>query len=89
MPKDTYWKKPVHLVLQSGLARSFRHPYDALDFLEYEWPTRRGAARRQAIVWCLRAIEAAHVGELARRAFMKAAHEAGLPLHGAAPSGRA
>lgn len=78
MKHSEYWKTPVEIVLQSGLVRSFKHPYDALDFLEYEWPTRRGAARRQAIVWCLRALEAAHVGNLARRAFMRAAHEAGL-----------
>lgn len=89
MKYSQYWKKPVHVVLQSGLARTFRHPYDALDFLEHEWPTRRGAARRQAILWCMRALEAAHVGDLARRAFMKAAHEAGLLLSGPAAASRA
>ena len=75
---SSHWNKPVHIVMQSGLARSFRHPYDALDFLEYEWPVRRCAAREQAVKWCARALEAKRFTALSRSAFQLAAHRAGM-----------
>lgn len=79
MPRiERYWQQPVQIVMPSGLSRSFRDPYDALDFLEYEWPTRRCEARHRAILWCARALEAGQLGGLARRAFLRAAREAGM-----------
>lgn len=75
---DAYWKMPVEITMQSGLRRKFSHAYDALDFLEAEWPTRRGPAYHRAKLWCARALELSHVASLARRAFIRAAQEAGM-----------
>ncbi|SMC98687.1 DUF982 domain-containing protein [Rhizobium sp. RU36D] len=87
--KERFWHQPVHIVMPSGLSRSFKHPYDALDFLEYEWPTRRCEARHRAMMWCARALEAGQLTGLARRAFMRAAQAAGMSLLPGPAEGRA
>lgn len=78
--RDAYWRHPVEIVMHSGLQRMFRHPYDALDFLQAEWPTRKGKAYRRALLWCAEALKMQDVAGLARRAFITAAREAGLLL---------
>lgn len=94
---DLYWTKPVEIKMQCGLTRSFRHPYDALDFLECEWPTRHGPAYRRAVLWCGQSLETEQLAGLARCSFMTAAREAGMLVPGrptmrcgtvAAPHGR-
>lgn len=39
---DLKWDEPVVVRLHCGLERRFIGPYEALDFLENEWPLRRG-----------------------------------------------
>ncbi len=79
---DLYWTKPVEIKMQCGLTRSFRHPYDALDFLECEWPTRHGPAYRRAVLWCGQSLETEQLAGLARCSFMTAAREAGMLVPG-------
>jgi hypothetical protein len=72
------WNRPVELELPCGLTRRFQNAYDALDFLDAEWPTRRGPAYQQAIRLCRNALSDAHTAELARAAFIAASEEAGM-----------
>ena len=51
------WTDPVRVHLQSGLTREFSCIYDALDFLENEWPTRDGALYARAIRLCREALD--------------------------------
>ncbi|PYB72550.1 MULTISPECIES: DUF982 domain-containing protein [Rhizobium] len=77
---DFTWNRPVELELPCGLTRRFQNAYDALDFLDAEWPTRRGPAYEQAIRLCRNALRDLHAAELARAAFIAAAEEAGMRL---------
>ena len=72
------WQEPVEIRLQSGLTRTFREPYDALYFLEEEWPTRSGVAYERAKRWCRLAIETDEAADVARKAFIAAARQAGM-----------
>jgi hypothetical protein len=72
------WTHPVDLELPCGLTRRFLNSYDALDFLDAEWPTRRGVAYERAIRLCRNALGGSRSPELARSAFLAAAAEAGL-----------
>ncbi|WP_159949867.1 DUF982 domain-containing protein [Rhizobium sp. 18065] len=73
------WTVPVELDLHCGLTRRFCNVYDALDFLEAEWPTRRGIAYQRAVLLCRNALRSPRASELARAAFIAAADEAGMP----------
>ncbi|SSC71684.1 unnamed protein product [Ciceribacter sp. T2.26MG-112.2] len=77
-PGNSTWTDPVELTLQSGLERTFREPYDALYFLEEEWPTRSGVAYERAKRWCRLAIETDEAADVARKAFIAAARQAGM-----------
>lgn len=81
-PDNSTWADPVELNLQSGLKRKFREPYDALYFLEEEWPTRSGVAYERARRWCRLAIETDEAGAVARKAFIAAARHAGILADG-------
>ena len=72
------WSEPVEIRLQSGLNRTFREAIDALYFLEEEWPTRHGAAYDRARRWCRLATETDQAAEVARKAFIAAARQAGM-----------
>ena len=72
------WNRPVELELTCGLTRRFQNAYDALDFLDAEWPTRRGPAYEQAVRLCRNALRGVRTAELARAAFIAAAEEAGM-----------
>lgn len=72
------WPEPVEIRLQSGLNRTFREAFDAVYFLEEEWPTRHGAAYDRARRWCRLAIETDQAAEVARKAFIAAARQAGM-----------
>ena len=76
---DITWTRPVELELPCGLTRRFLNAYDALDFLDAEWPTRRGYAYERAIRLCRHALRGSRSSELARSAFLAAAAEAGIP----------
>ncbi|MBX9467913.1 DUF982 domain-containing protein [Rhizobium sp. WL3] len=75
---DFTWTRPVELELPCGLSRRFLNAYDALDFLDAEWPTRRGFAYERAIRLCRLALRGSRSSELARSAFLAAATEAGI-----------
>ncbi|PPJ49435.1 DUF982 domain-containing protein [Rhizobium sp. KAs_5_22] len=72
------WPDPVEIRLQSGLNRTFREAFDALYFLEEEWPTRHGVAYDRARRWCRLAIETDQAADVARKAFIAAARQAGM-----------
>ena len=46
---DVRWTRPVKVRLQCGLEHTFTSIYDALDFLENEWPIRHGQHHEQAV----------------------------------------
>lgn len=73
---DFTWTVPVELELPCGLTRRFLNAYDALDFLDAEWPTRRGPAYERALRLCRNALRSPRATELARIAFLAAAEEA-------------
>ncbi|WP_165351057.1 DUF982 domain-containing protein [Ciceribacter ferrooxidans] len=70
------WCKPVIIRLPSGLTRRFDGPYEAKDFLENEWPLRRGRHRDNASRQCEAALKRIGSAEIAREAFIAAAIEA-------------
>jgi hypothetical protein len=73
------WHKPVTVRLQNGTDRRFSGAYDALDFLENEWPIRRGRHYHNAIRLCRAALERTLSAEVAREAFLASCIEAALP----------
>jgi len=79
---DVPWRVPVAIHLQCGLERTFHTAFDALDFLENEWPLRHGERYDRAIDKCRGAISRAVPAEVAREAFIAACLEAGMPAVG-------
>ncbi|TGU11718.1 DUF982 domain-containing protein, partial [bacterium M00.F.Ca.ET.156.01.1.1] len=59
--------------------------YDALDFLENEWPLRRGERYKRAVQKCRAALSRLEAAEVAREAFISACLEASMPLVMAGP----
>lgn len=82
---DMPFRAPVNIRLQNGLQHSFHSVYDALDFLEHEWPLRRGERYRRAVAQCRGAVNKLAPVEVAREAFIAACLEAGMPLVMAGP----
>jgi len=80
MPQnDVPWTQPVRIRLQCGLERSFTGAYDALDFLENEWPLRHGERHERAVKTCRGALNGTTAGIIAREAFVAACLEASMP----------
>lgn len=75
---DFTWTVPVELQLPCGLTRRFTNAYDAFDFLDAEWPTRRGQPYEHALKFCRNALRGAGGKELARTAFLMAAQDVGM-----------
>jgi hypothetical protein len=75
---DIAWHQPVTVKLQNGTERRFTGTYDALDFLENEWPIRKGRHYDNAILFCRAAAMRSAAAEVAREAFIAACLEAGL-----------
>ncbi|MDK4743566.1 DUF982 domain-containing protein [Rhizobium sp. CNPSo 3464] len=75
---DVPWDRPVTIRLQCGLDRTFAGVYDALDFLENEWPLRHGERHERAVKTCRGALNGAVPAVIAREAFMAACLEAGM-----------
>ncbi|MDL2397979.1 DUF982 domain-containing protein [Rhizobium mayense] len=73
------WTRPVTIRLQCGLERSFAGAYDALDFLENEWPLRNGEPYDRAVKTCRGTLNGAIPPIVAREAFVAACLEADMP----------
>ncbi|MBY5534035.1 DUF982 domain-containing protein [Rhizobium leguminosarum] len=76
---DVPWTRPVTIRLQCGLERTFTGVYDALDFLENEWPLRHGERHERAVKTCRGALNGIIPGIVAREAFVAACLEVGMP----------
>lgn len=72
------WRQPLFVSFQNGIKRRFSDCYEALDFLEHEWPIRRGSAYAAAIDACRSALGRRLSTEIARDAFVLACQEASL-----------
>ncbi|MBP2238808.1 hypothetical protein J2Z31_005349 [Sinorhizobium kostiense] len=84
--KEALWRVPLSVTLQNGMPRLFRGPYDALDFLEYEWPSH-GKWHHRAIRDCRAALSGIVAAEVARASFAAACAEASLSLSDAHAAG--
>lgn len=82
---DFPWRAPVNVRLQCGLERTFLSVYDALDFLENEWPLRRGDRYERDLRKSRAALRRLVPGEVARESFIAACFEAGMPMVMAGP----
>ncbi|MGR9079965.1 DUF982 domain-containing protein [Rhizobium leguminosarum] len=76
---DVLWTEPVRIRLQCGLERTFAGAYDALDFLENEWPLRHGERHQRAVKTCRGLLNGSIPSIVAREAFVAACLEAGMP----------
>ncbi|HEY0122204.1 MAG TPA: DUF982 domain-containing protein [Rhizobium sp.] len=72
----------VDVILPNGLQHSFHSVYDALDFLENEWPLKHGTYHERAISRCRGALQELVSVDTAREAFVDACLEAGMPPTG-------
>lgn len=77
--RDVPWAHPLKVTLRSGLERTFVSVYDALDFLENEWPLKRGERYERAVATCRRALNRMTPAAVAREAFIAACLEAQMP----------
>ncbi len=78
--QDVLFRAPVRVRMQCGLERIFLSVYDALDYLEHEWPLRRGDRYKRAVNRCRAALAWAASPDVAREAFIAACLEAGMPM---------
>ncbi|RVK26067.1 DUF982 domain-containing protein [Sinorhizobium meliloti] len=53
--KQVLWRVPLSITRQNGMSHRFCGPYDALDFLEPEWPSQ-GKWQRRALRDCRAAL---------------------------------
>ncbi|ASP86730.1 DUF982 domain-containing protein [Sinorhizobium meliloti] len=77
--KEIPWRVPLSVRLQNGIERRFCGPYDALDFLEHEWPNH-GRRFHRAVRDCRAALSSLQTAEVARRSFIDACIEASMPF---------
>lgn len=77
---DLPWAVPLTVHFQNGTDHIFRGPYDALDFLENEWPSRRGQKYDRAIMLCGASLDKEAPIALAREAFIAACLETGMAV---------
>lgn len=82
--RDIPWDVPFDVRLQNGSERRFRSVGEALDFLQNEWPLKRGERYQRAVSVCQRALNNMVPAAVARDSFIAACLEAGLaaPLSG-------
>ncbi|WP_455274453.1 DUF982 domain-containing protein [Rhizobium herbae] len=83
--RDIPWTHPLKVTLSSGLDRTFSGVYEALDFLENEWPLKQGPRYDRAVASCQRALARMTPPAVAREAFVAACFEAGMSAVMAAP----
>ncbi|QRM57840.1 DUF982 domain-containing protein [Sinorhizobium sp. BG8] len=77
---DILWSSPLTICLQSGLKHTFASVYEALDFLEHEWPVRQGKGYERAVRACRGALLKTTPVAVARETFVAACLEAGMPI---------
>jgi hypothetical protein len=88
--KEMPFARPFIVRMQCGLERIFLNAYDALDFLENEWPMRAGPFYEQAMDACRAALSGTGSILVARSALAAACIEAGyIPLSESEPFERA
>ncbi|MEI2302446.1 DUF982 domain-containing protein [Ensifer sp. MJa1] len=75
---EVLWAVPLSVRLQSGTNRIFASVYDALDFLEHEWPVRHGQGYERSVIMCRGALNHSVPSAVAREAFIGACLEAGM-----------
>ena len=78
--RDMPFARPFVVRMQCGLERKFLNTYDALDFLENEWPMRAGPSYGRAIEACRAALSGSGSTPAARACLVEACIEAGLEL---------
>ncbi|MBD9650191.1 DUF982 domain-containing protein [Ensifer sp. NPDC090286] len=76
--RELPWGVPLSVRLQSGAERLFSTVFDALDFLENEWPVRNGQTYKAAVDSCREALNGRAPASVAREAFVGACIEAGM-----------
>lgn len=81
---EVLWAAPLSVRLQSGTNRLFASVYDALDFLEHEWPIRHGQGYERAVTTCRGALNRSVPSAVAREAFIGACMEANMQTSGVA-----
>ena len=72
------WLSPVFVRIGYGLPEAIRTPRDAMTYLHFRWPAKRGRAFDEARMQCASAVEANRACESAREAFIRASVEAGI-----------
>jgi hypothetical protein len=85
MPAEIHFATPIYVRFASGMTRTFQGVYDALDFLENEWPLRNGERYKRACDRCRAALQLRSHARLAREAFVSACIEAGMPVEAQPP----
>jgi hypothetical protein len=83
--RDIPWSQPLKVTLRAGMDRTFVSVYEALDFMENEWPLKDGEYYDRAVLACRRGLTGVVPTELAREAFIAACLEAGMPVVTVAP----
>ncbi|MGF6175065.1 DUF982 domain-containing protein [Ensifer sp. 4252] len=76
------WSVPLTVRFHNGTSHIFSSVFDALDFLENEWPLRRGQRYERAVKTCRGALHRTTPVAVAREAFIAACLEADLPVAG-------
>lgn len=72
------FSRPFSVRMPSGLERIFLNAYDALDFLENEWPARSGPFHAAAVSACQATLKGYGSCRRASEALFDACVEAGL-----------
>jgi len=85
MLAEIYFSKPIFVRLSNGMGRTFQGAHDSLDFLENEWPLRRGERYKLACEKCRGALQFRTPAAVAREAFIAACLEAGMPVQALPP----
>lgn len=65
--RDIPWGQPLKVTLHAGMDRTFGSVYEALDFLENEWPQKRAECYDRAVFVCRRGLNGVAPTELPAR----------------------
>jgi hypothetical protein len=77
--RDIPWSQSIKVTLRPGMDRTFGSVYESRDFLENEWPQKRGKCYHHAVLTCRQGLCGVAPAEAAREAFVAACLEAGMP----------
>jgi glutamate-1-semialdehyde aminotransferase len=73
---EVRWLAPVWVRVGNGMPEIVRGPKDALEQLQYRWPSLQGGSYRQAKLKCMAALSKRGLCEEARETFIRASIEA-------------